>query len=201
MYVLSFVQAQFAAAINKALYERFKNVEAVAELALGTLLDPRYKKVAFRNSVSWAIAKLRACMENETGTSAMEAAEASSSEASVPKRARSVLWDTFDKEVNEKNKNSSKKEDATAVQVVKYFASEILPRSQDPMAWWKTIGKIEYPDLFKLAKRFLSVPGTSVPSERVFSSAGFIISQRRCCMADETAENLIFLRENMSKSR
>jgi hypothetical protein len=63
------------------------------------------------------------------------------------------------------------------------------------------VGKELYPLIYEVAKKYLIVPGTSVPSERVFSAAGNIISKKRSLLADDTASNLIFLRENLAKKK
>lgn len=42
----------------------------------------------------------------------------------------------------------------------------------DPLQWWRDIGSLKYPLMAKLARKFLSVPCTSVPAERMFSSSG-----------------------------
>ena len=43
-----------------------------------------------------------------------------------------------------------------------------------------------------------SVVATSVPSDRLFSCAGNIISERRSCFLPENADKLIFLHENIT---
>jgi zinc finger BED domain-containing protein 1 (E3 SUMO-protein ligase ZBED1) len=62
--------------------------------------------------------------------------------------------------------------------------------------WWKTVGSISYPHLTDLAKALLAIPATSVPSERVFSIAGWLFSQRRRNMTAENLEDFIFIHEN-----
>jgi hypothetical protein len=47
--------------------------------------------------------------------------------------------------------------------------------------------------------KMLIIPGTSVPSERVFSSAGGILTKKRSALSDISAADLIFLKENCSK--
>lgn len=60
-----------------------------------------------------------------------------------------------------------------------YRASPCLPLSEkNPLAWWKH-HSYEYPLLSKMAKWYLCIPGTSVAAERVFSTAGDIISAQR----------------------
>ena len=46
------------------------------------------------------------------------------------------------------------------------------------LRWWKDNAST-YPSLYLAVKATLSIPATSVPAERIFSLAGFIISKRR----------------------
>lgn len=48
----------------------------------------------------------------------------------------------------------------------------------------------------QLVKKYFSLTGTSVPSERLFSTAGNVISSKRNCLTPENADKLIFLFEN-----
>ena len=48
----------------------------------------------------------------------------------------------------------------------------------------------------KLARRYLCIPATSAPSERVFSAAGLTIAKDRASLNPETADALIFLHES-----
>lgn len=47
-----------------------------------------------------------------------------------------------------------------------------------------------------LARHYLGIQGTSVASERVFSMAGQVISDRRSCLDPETADMILFLNKN-----
>jgi len=60
-----------------------------------------------------------------------------------------------------------------------------------PFSWWK-VNKLKFPLLSELVHWLLSIPATSAPSERVFSSAG-----HRARLAPETANELVFLHEAM----
>ncbi|XP_050950340.1 zinc finger BED domain-containing protein 4 [Labeo rohita] len=68
-----------------------------------------------------------------------------------------------------------------------------------PLEWWKDNAQ-RYPLLSTLAKSYLSVPATSVPSERVFSVAGDIVNAQRSQLLPDNVDMLIFLKKNLSLS-
>lgn len=65
----------------------------------------------------------------------------------------------------------------------------------NPLDWWSKKEK-KYPIHAKLARRYLCIPATSAPSERVFSAAGLTIAKDRASLNPETADALIFLHES-----
>ena len=60
-------------------------------------------------------------------------------------------------------------------------------RCDDPAIWWKH-NKIRYPASSKVAQIYLAPPPNSVPSERLFSFAGDVISEHRARLHSENAE-------------
>lgn len=76
-----------------------------------------------------------------------------------------------------------------------YLKEIPINKSSNILLWWKN-NSIRYPKLSKLAKKYLCIPATSTPSERVFSSAGNIITAKRNCLEAKNAEILIFLHHN-----
>ena len=70
----------------------------------------------------------------------------------------------------------------------------------DALEWWSRNEK-RFPVIAKLAQYYLSVPATSVPSERIFSTAGLILNEKRSCLHPETADMLIFLNKNLPVQR
>ena len=54
-----------------------------------------------------------------------------------------------------------------------------ITTSGDPYAFWKGENAVKWPLLTKLATKFLSAPATSAESERLFSTAGLIVSEKK----------------------
>jgi len=65
----------------------------------------------------------------------------------------------------------------------------------DPYTWWLT-NKNQYPILHKLAMKYLSIPATSVPSERLFSDAKNLITPQRTRLDSYLIDQLMFLKRN-----
>ena len=84
---------------------------------------------------------------------------------------------------------------ADAILIVKqYLEAPIMLRSQsDIYGFWN---KYECKPLKNLARKILIATGSSVPSERVFSVAGNIISEKRSRLKPAKYNMLIFLKYN-----
>lgn len=59
-----------------------------------------------------------------------------------------------------------------------YRAVQSLSVDANPLVWWKD-NQNQFPHLAKLAKLYLGIPATSVPSEMVFFSLQGTLSQHR----------------------
>jgi len=63
------------------------------------------------------------------------------------------------------------------------------------LTWWRNNRGL-FPNLFKLVKVYLHIPATSVPSERIFSLAGYIVRSRRSNILPVNVDKHIFLKKN-----
>jgi len=58
----------------------------------------------------------------------------------------------------------------------------------DPLVWWKE-NCISFPLLSQYARKYLCIAATSVPSERVFSVSGNVVSAKRNHIKAENVNN------------
>lgn len=63
------------------------------------------------------------------------------------------------------------------------------------LQWWKA-NEARFKGLSHAARKYLGIPATSAPSERVFSLAGSICSRRRACLSPDNLDALVFLNAN-----
>jgi hAT family C-terminal dimerisation region len=71
-----------------------------------------------------------------------------------------------------------------------YLREKCAPPKTDPITWWKE-NTFRFPSLSRMARDYLSVPGTSVPAEEVFSTAGDIVSKKRNRLVGENIRMLM----------
>ena len=53
--------------------------------------------------------------------------------------------------------------------------------------------------LMMLAKKYLAIPGSAVPSECLFSKAGELISEKRSQLKPKNVDTILFLNKNLTK--
>lgn len=75
-------------------------------------------------------------------------------------------------------------------EVKQYLDEQISIRTTNIFEWWKC-NKGRFPILFAMAQDFLSIPATSVDSERVFSCAGRVIDDSRTLLDPDTVTALM----------
>lgn len=72
----------------------------------------------------------------------------------------------------------------------------LADKTADPLDWWRD-NALTFPSLAKLARKYLCVPATSVPSERAFSAAGNIVTAKRNSLKPTKVNELCFLAANL----
>lgn len=73
-----------------------------------------------------------------------------------------------------------------------YLDQPTIPLSENILQFWNTHRPI-YPFLSKIIEPYLTIVVTSVPSERLFSKAGNIMTENRNRLTGENLHKLLFL--------
>ncbi|XP_051996000.1 zinc finger BED domain-containing protein 4-like [Xyrauchen texanus] len=134
-----------------------------------TLLDPRFKNVAFGNPAKALDAEKHITLECASlmrSNTTPEPQMSTSGPSSTPVETQDSLWEHFDNRIRETQMIHNPTADAT-VEVKKYLSDAFLPRTHDPLTYWKERAVI-FPHLYVLAKKYLCMPATSVPCENFF---------------------------------
>ena len=185
-----------AVVLKTQLQERFRNVNVKDHLRLATLLDPRFKRDGFssRTFSDEAVDKLKRTAENITlpAPQPVEVPAAASEESATPPKRPSLLWSQFDAQRRQKERSSARQFTAAEIEVRRHMENPSIERDEDPLAWWKDVAP-STPRLALIAKDVLGIPATSVPSERLFSKAGEVISCRRGSLKPKHVDMILFL--------
>lgn len=89
----------------------------------------------------------------------------------------SSLWKYFDTKLAQV-KTTATPSVMVTLMMRQYLEMPHLERTKNPLEFWKKY-KLTFPDLYKISMKYLCVPATAVPSERVFSKTGQITNDRR----------------------
>ena len=81
-------------------------------------------------------------------------------------------------------------------EIINYLEQPCIETDCNPLLWWKN-NCIYFPLLAVLARKYLCIPATSVPSERIFSKGGIIVNLLRNRLKPQHVNNLMFLSKNM----
>ncbi len=68
-----------------------------------------------------------------------------------------------------------------------FLQDPIIPPEECVLKWWAT-NAVRFPLVAHMARYYLALPATSVPSEQLFSKAGQVITERRNRLKPEHAE-------------
>lgn len=178
------------------LRKRIGQVENNLTYAMATVLDPRFKNIAFQSekavdSVIQALITegckhasdvLQSCVEQDTNNRASSYTDS--------------LWEGFDKKATPKKKPASASEMVT-LEINRYLEEPLIDRKKNPLMWWKDHGSARFPILAVVAREFLSIPATSVPPERVFLLKGQSFCEKRKQIKPKYVDQFLFLSMNI----
>ncbi|XP_063324202.1 E3 SUMO-protein ligase ZBED1-like [Pelmatolapia mariae] len=197
----------FIASAEKGIKQRWGSIctfsaDKENPVILAAALDPRYRKLKFLAPEDvirvQGTVEVLAVKEANAGTHEHAKVQTDNGSGGTEKTVLDNLLES-DTDSQGDNEEAASKEDQD-VQVVRsevqlYFKEATVSKKDDPLKWWSE-NEGRFPTLSKLAKSFLCIPATSTPSERIFSTAGNICSQKRASLSAEHVEKLTFLAMN-----
>ncbi len=79
-------------------------------------------------------------------------------------------------------------------EIGRYLKAKLIINAEESVvAWWKN-WTITYPKLSILAKSLFGIPASLCTSERIFSSTGRILEERRQNLSDDVVADILFIR-------
>ncbi|KAK7175602.1 hypothetical protein R3I93_002511 [Phoxinus phoxinus] len=182
--------------LAEEMQNRFHNIEQVRLLSEATLLDPRFKQRAFRDpaAADEAAKSITAAAARVWSSDEQTQAERTTLPAPPPpSEPTSSVWEDFDERAADAV-SISNPSSAAVTAMRGYLAETLIPRTENPLAWWKARQAV-YEGLTAVMKRRLVA--TSVPSEIIFSKTGQIISDRRSRLSPNKVRQIAFLNANL----
>ncbi|XP_060759497.1 E3 SUMO-protein ligase ZBED1-like [Neoarius graeffei] len=200
----------FLASAEEGITQRWGSIYSVSgekenPVMFAAALDPRYKKLKFLTPedgirVQGTVEVLAVKEAKKAGTQDANVTRASVSGRTERSAMETLLQsDTDSPSENEDGESEEDQKIQVAINEVWLYFGETttLSKMDDPLKWWSE-NEGRFPTLSKIAKNFLCIPATSTPSERIFSAAGNICSQKRASLSPSHVEMLTFLAMNKS---
>lgn len=182
--------------------ENLFKYEDTKECLLGTILDPRFKKHGFPTSSGYSAAK-KALTEEVSRIIQIDSDEKLTKEVGeseielVSDRNLDTMKSFFSATFQNVPRVSRNKEDASFI-VRNYLHQDNISLDGNPLEYWLEFKNNNKSSVLpKIAQEILSIPATSTPSERLFSTAGYIVNKRRAKLKPENVEMLTFLQKNI----
>jgi hypothetical protein len=185
---------KFRATLAIQLKSRLDKYESITACRIATLMDPRFKKSGFNST---AIANEAVLAVREEIRSLEEMSLLNENDVEMPKKKQKTqnnLMGLLSTYVAAKNPDSPHDESYTDV-LANYLDTATVHMDTDVYQWWHAR---HTSILYKVALKYLSIPATSVPSERLFSQAGILLNQKRSKLTSEHTDMILFLNQNLS---
>nr|XP_023675618.1 zinc finger BED domain-containing protein 4-like [Paramormyrops kingsleyae] len=182
--------------IMRYLESKYCDLEKEELLDMATLLDPRFR-TTYIDASKLEVVKKRAVSEiSALCNSTTEEAGPSAVQEDTPPKKKMTLGAFFKNSAPSTTPHPQSEKTKIETELTTYFLIPDIEPDTDPLEWWK-LHQPNFPRLSLLAKKYLSNPATSAPSERVFSVGGGIVTCNRACLKPEVVDRLIFLAKNV----
>ncbi|PIO25695.1 hypothetical protein AB205_0007590, partial [Aquarana catesbeiana] len=141
-----------------------------------TALDPRFKSLSHMDPALRQRTYNDLTTEIVSSLGAEDCAEGQAAEptganldSSSPPQKKSAMAELFGETFASKDNKTPA--DIIKEEVASYLAESDITVDGDPLTWWKS-NDCKYPHIATMARCYLAVPGSSVPSESVLYSRG-----------------------------
>lgn len=173
-------------------------------LRMSTILDPRYrgerieqdmlgemkKKLQEEMVTLWRKSQpVRIRVEEEEET---EDVQPQQQAAAPPPSKKMTLGSLLGKG---RNPAILSPEERAETEVTAYLREPVIEGEDDPLAWWRS-NHTRFPLMAKVSRKYLCICATSTSSERLFSTAGNIVTPQRSLLKPEKVDMLVFLAKN-----
>ncbi|KAJ8263828.1 hypothetical protein GJAV_G00141760 [Gymnothorax javanicus] len=192
--------------IVEYLNSKYSDPATTDLLELASFVDPRFRATYIPSEKVDAL-KHRAVLEAETLLADQSSCqppylrvpavpEPADGEEAVAPKAKKTLASFFKQRTA--TTTAPTKRGAFEKELSSYLQSASVESDTDPLKWWKD-HDVVFPALSHLAKKYLLVPATSSPSERVFSCSGNIVTCHRASLKPDAVDRLVFLTQRRTR--
>ena len=196
-------------ALTNSLDRKMAKYESRELFMLASTLDPRFKLKWCtdddeQQKVKSVLLQKARCLEDIsmdiTSTTQEKVPQVveidTSSSEPLPKKRKQEPSKLLSYLFSEDNTSSTSKSlNSLEAEISRYFSEPCLPEQGDPFDFWKEHSTI-YLKISTLACRYLSIPASSGPIERLFSIGGKFFRPERCRLSGSVFEKLMNIKCN-----
>lgn len=203
----------FKTKIMAYLDEKYADQATDDLLDMATLVDPRFKAQYIKPNKVEAIKTqaLAEMMDDDQGLQPQaetlvetEAAGAEGGVAAEPqpppplcmKKQRKSLGSFFKKQSPSADALPLTERQKVQSELESYLMSPDADSESEPLEWWR-LHEHNFPNMSKLVNKYLCIPPTSTPSERIFSTRGNVVTCTRAALKPDRVNQLVFLAHNL----
>lgn len=194
------------------LTDKYKDPKTDELLDMASLVDPRFKRKYIDSDnlekiQARAVSELESlltvtvqaqCPAASSSTSTSQSLEAEANQGPHKKKAKKTLASFLKTSVTAAGTSAASPslKEAIEAELKSYLSVPNADSEMDPLEWWQNHDG-NFPRVSQLARKYLCIPATSAPSERVFSTGGNIVTCQRATLKPEKVDKLIFLAKNL----
>ncbi|XP_063931343.1 zinc finger BED domain-containing protein 4-like [Zophobas morio] len=159
-------------------------------LSIATIVDPRFKRLHFSSARN--VANAITIIKNEVKKEHQNQGSLTPPvHPNIIDDVDGCIWNIHD-EIASRHLPDSDGCDGLPAELKLYLNQPIQPRTRHPIQYWKE-NKNAFPGTYKIAMKYLTVLGASVPAERLVSTLNNVCSDKRSRLTPQHINELVFL--------